>query len=538
MGSLCVDSDKSECNAHNAINGLAVFTYSIFYPERLNLTRSSNLLFLIFIGTFVSLIGPIVNGGVFFYFDTSSYIEQMTKIMNFLVSKFAETTPPDPANGAVAAVDAAFGAPEDDRSASGGRSVYFSIFAYLGWVTDLWIVAIIHGALLSWLVILPFEKIAMHRWRIKALATIGVISIFSSASLFAGLIMPDIWAGFMVLSFATLYAFRGQLSVLERWSLFGILCASALFHTSHVLLIAALVALVCAAQLFRFGRSRLPVKTLALPMIALVLGLFGNFAYQQAVKIGYGAEIVSFPFLTAHLVDMGPGTRQAQKLCPDAGYAVCNYVDSLPVSWIDFLFSKDTRTGVFSIASEEEKRRLSSEQLAFAFETLKAEPVATVSGFLTDGISQLWTLSVRDVAIGHENFGFIESNFPLDLTLDVQQTRLFAAQERLDSLLMVMQLSSVVSVLLLVWWAGWRDTGAAAGSVEDRLLVFVILVLAGLVLNALICGVFASPYGRFQARIVWLLPVVACLTILRAFNDSFDSFVKRAARHDEQLSQR
>jgi len=38
-----------------------------------------------------------------------------------------------------------------------------------------------------------------------------------------------------------------------------------------------------------------------------------------------------------------------------------------------------------------------------------------------------------------------------------------------------------------------------------------VILLLGLFLNALICGVLASPYGRFQARIIWLLPVLAAL---------------------------
>ena len=412
----------------------------------------------------------------------------------------------------------AFGAPEDDRSASGGRSVYFSIFAYLGWITNLWIVVIIQGALLSWLVILTFRKLAVQHWRAKSLITIAVISLSSSASLFAGLIMPDIWSGFLVLSFASLYAFRGDLTIFETGLLFLVLCSAVLFHTSHILLIAAMIALVVCVQVFRFGRARFPLRVLVLPVIALGLGLFGNLAYKQAVKIGYGAEIVSFPFVTAHLVDMGPGTRVAQQICPQADYVLCSYVDNLPVSWIDFLFSKDEQTGVFSVATPQEQKQLSSEQLRFAFETFKSEPVATVLGFAIDGVAQLWTLSVRDVAIGQENFGFIETNFPLDLTLDVQQTRIFRNQERLDQVLTVMQLSAVTSVILLAGWAAFRKAERETGAMEEQLTNFVLLVLAGLVLNAFVCGVFASPYGRFQARIVWLLPLLSSLTILRTFS--------------------
>ena len=35
---------------------------------------------------------------------------------------------------------------------------------------------------------------------------------------------------------------------------------------------------------------------------------------------------------------------------------------------------------------------------------------------------------------------------------------------------------------------------------------FALLVGAGVVVNGLVCGVLASPYDRFQARVVWLVP--------------------------------
>jgi hypothetical protein len=44
-----------------------------------------------------------------------------------------------------------------------------------------------------------------------------------------------------------------------------------------------------------------------------------------------------------------------------------------------------------------------------------------------------------------------------------------------------------------------------------RLRVFVWLVLAGIVVNALVCGAISQPATRYGARVIWLLPAVAMI---------------------------
>jgi hypothetical protein len=45
--------------------------------------------------------------------------------------------------------------------------------------------------------------------------------------------------------------------------------------------------------------------------------------------------------------------------------------------------------------------------------------------------------------------------------------------------------------------------------VASRFWDFAGLVLAGVVLNAAVCGVLNGIYDRFQARVVWLVPLLA-----------------------------
>ena len=47
-------------------------------------------------------------------------------------------------------------------------------------------------------------------------------------------------------------------------------------------------------------------------------------------------------------------------------------------------------------------------------------------------------------------------------------------------------------------------------------LEHLLLVLAALLLNAAICGVLSGPNDRYQARVAWLLPLMAAGLMARS----------------------
>ena len=40
------------------------------------------------------------------------------------------------------------------------------------------------------------------------------------------------------------------------------------------------------------------------------------------------------------------------------------------------------------------------------------------------------------------------------------------------------------------------------------------LVLYGIVLNAAVCGILSGPFPRYQARVIWLVPMIAVLSLM------------------------
>ncbi len=62
--------------------------------------------------------------------------------------------------------------------------------------------------------------------------------------------------------------------------------------------------------------------------------------------------------------------------------------------------------------------------------------------------------------------------------------------------------SSVLIVILLI---------GSRRFVAHHILRLGGFVLTGILTNALVCGVFSAPLDRFQARTVWLIPLMAAL---------------------------
>ncbi len=459
----------------------------------------------------IVLVVPILNGGPVIFYDTPSYLEHATKFAGILF-------PVDSSVGAAALLpesQKAFGSPEADNIVTAGRSLYYGLLIFIGWVTSLWTPAIFQALVLSWLVLLLFKFASPQAWAAKAIVTLAVISIFGSASFFAGLLMPDVWVGMMVLALALLWAYEDRMSIWTKLAMLAIMIYSVVVHASHFAILGAVTVFFAVLWMLKLHRAESPVRKLAMPTIALVCGMIGMVAWTLAVTVGHGAKVMHRPFIAAHLTELGPGTNYLKESCPESSFALCDFKDNLPVYWIDFLFDESPETGVFGAASPEQRLAISEEEVSFALQTLLAEPVATISGLLTHGLMQLWTIEIYDVPVSYTQEKFLVDHAPADVVEFVKSTRLYNSPELAVTIERNTEILAGLSVVMLAALLFLRiRRGTPADSQTVAMDYVIIVLIAGVVLNALICGILASPYGRFQARIIWVLPLVASLILV------------------------
>ncbi len=67
----------------------------------------------------------------------------------------------------------------------------------------------------------------------------------------------------------------------------------------------------------------------------------------------------------------------------------------------------------------------------------------------------------------------------------------------------------------VVRWTRSRGAGKEMAN-NRRLAAFALVIVGGVTLNAIVCGAFSGPWGRYQARVVWLIPMAAVLLLEHA----------------------
>ncbi len=414
-----------------------------------------------------------------------------------------------------------------DQIVLAGRSVYYgALLEAAHRAGSLWWAAAVQALCVAWLLYL----LLVDAWRLPVRSylpiTVG-LAWLTPLGLYTGLLMPDVFAGLAVLAVAALVAHGGQLRTGQRAGLVLLLLFALAAHVSHVAVVAALLFLALAGW-WRARRRAVPapgpwVPGLAMVAACLVMAGGAELAFARAVERAVGAPPLRLPHLTARLVDRGPGTDYLREACPrlapESRWAACAFVDRYPVAWTDFLFATEPARGVFALADAPTKRRLSSEQVALAWQVLRREPVRVGAGIATDMLAQLVTFRLDIWGLGPRELAMYQGRVPPALFEDLRQSRgaTWPQAQQLGS--MVTMASVAASVGVLAWLAIRRRSAQPQGPQAVRARRAAGLVLAGLVANAFVCAALAAPLDRFQARLVWLLPLVAAARVVTALHD-------------------
>lgn len=470
---------------HLAFGFALALTAALFPPSLLRLSL---------LGGGILMLPTVLNGAPFLYFDSAAYIWYPHQIAH-------------------AALRLVTGGSGDVMEISAGRSLYYGLPTYLATKLSLgWALVWAQATTLGWLIALSCRSFLPAGWPRAAILSSIVLAALTPAGFFVGLLMPDIWAAALIIALALLFAARPGLSRAERRGLWAIIAFAALAHSSHLALLLSLTALLAVVRLLPRLRPHLPGTSLAALAGAILLAIAGQIVATGLTTRATGTAPQPLPHFTAHLVDLGPGSRLIAETCPASGYALCAYADRLPLDWISFMFRDDLATGVFRPAPPEVKRALVAEQGRFLGDVVAAYPLATLGGLALDGLAQLVTLSIEDVPKRPERAVFLADNFPPDLVALTQSSLLYTHPGLRHLVTALTYAGSTVALLALLAFLPQSPLPAALRpALPPALLTFAALLLLGIVLNALICGILASPYGRFQARVVWLLPFAALL---------------------------
>lgn len=399
-----------------------------------------------------------------------------------------------------------------------GRSVYYGVLAaFPGPFAAPWN-GIILQAYCSALAAALAWRLALGSVGMGYLAAMAGLGVASTFGIFASTAMPDVWAAIGILSIAILVAAQGRMGRIDSAVLWGLVLYAALTHSSHLLVFVAFVGLFAVMRLTAImAISWKMIGTLA---AVLVLSVGLDAGQRMVMERAAGNPPLGMPFLTAHLVDGGPGMTFIRDACPDAGFAVCEGADELPAEWRDFIFK-------FS-SPQSYKRRLVDEDASFALATLRHDPLAVIGLVLRDGARQVMMIGLETTpiraAIG-ESAAVATS--PGALAQRVREGRLYEAEWLYHSV-SIINTALVLAGLVALTFVATQRHFMTGNSELQRLMVVVMM---GIILNAAICGMLVSPYDRFQARVAWLIPVLSIIVLAAFLKERHPHFSEIKVKH-------
>ncbi len=382
-----------------------------------------------------------------------------------------------------------------------GRSLYYGLFLRaLSWpVLGFWPVIMVQSALVTQLLLITLR---VHRIGFgPSLGLIAVLGLLTGLPFFAAQLMPDCFLAILVLA-VYLKAFHSPyLAPWERVALTGLISMACLVHMAHLAMALGLI-LVLSACRFLLHLKRIHVPWLGV-ILAIVILPIGNGLIGGSFGPTPGGSV----FLLGRFVQDGLAQQVLSDLCPDPRLKLCAFKDDLPRNANDFLWGGDEaalrQSGGFA-ALEPEARIIIWESLTrYPLENIRTAAQAAADQFI-------WfsTGEGLDGALWHARWRLAAYRPDLLASFD-------AALQQQKPMIDLSPLNQIHAAAAWIGMALLCVMTMQAGIQHAQFLSYALVVLLG---NAVICGVFSNPQGRYQDKVIWIVMVGVFLLPGSVFN--------------------
>lgn len=480
-------------------------------------------LLLVSLGAAMLLWTAAANGRPAVFTDTALYYTEAEYLFEAL-GWVAPAQVVEP-SGDPTALPATPGAPSVSASIDGARSAAYGAPLYLlQRLGSLWLVAAAQAFAATGAVCLLHRVAAPGRRGWAYLVLMGAVAAFTPLPFFVSWAMPDVFAGIAGCGLLLTLVYPDRLRP-AVWV--GVLLLTAAAMATHrSILVTGLAATGPALLILRLsGVGWRPLGRRALGVLAAgAVALALPALLRAPLEARVGEPIGSPPFLSARVLADGPGLAYLRQVCShDAdAYELCRFA-SRPMRTSDqVLWSIRRRTAVFLADTPAGRRRMEREDTRFAVGAFLSAPVAETEAALANALRQLAEIAVVE-PLRPQSF-YVRDGYwrrtALPRILPDAKGCAYACPPRVGegAAAWLEGLGLGFSTLLFAWRLSRPDVRrllAGRGGSEDlaRLLAALAIAATLILLNAGVCGALSGPFPRYQARLVWLAPLMAGLLV-------------------------
>lgn len=419
----------------------------------------------------------LVNRAPMVFPDTRAYFLGGHAAVEKVLALFARHT----GNGGDAALQSTI------QNARGVRSAFYSLFTYIPTIlASTWLVILLQAVIVALLLRLTFALARPGEDGWRTTGRIILLALATTVSWATSYIMPDIFTGVMALAIILTFVYWQQLSRVTAWLLFAAIAGGVVMHMINLPVALGLLLAGCFLRRRELWRYRYAATSVAGAVVVgvaamLVVGVVGFKQWTLAPQAP--------PFLTARSIVDGPGKLYLREHCPAVGLAMCRHLDTLDESNTDFLWGPD---GAYSRMSPEERAQVRAEDKRLFIAAAREHLPMQLSAMLRHAATQLVLFGVNEYLIP----SWAEHTAD-DMTIHEQSETTWHT------------VASVVVYLVVAAALGWMILNWRRLTPSQR--QFCILAGAAVLLEAAAGGI-SEPTPRYEARVIWLLPLAALVS--------------------------
>lgn len=385
-------------------------------------------------------------------------------------------------------------------------ATYGLLLRHLSMRESLWPVVIAQAVMVSWCVHTLVRTVLPACHSLLPAGMLLMLALLTRTGTVVGMLMPDVFTPVMLVCTSLLLT-TDRLRSCARWAglfLIGLSCA---MHHSHTPILVLL--LIAAALVRRFRPQLLPhMRRWRAVLFAIAVGHLSIPTIHALMDGGFRWSSATAIFLTNRLNQHGLLAPYLRRTCGEHAHVLCDLKDDLPG---DLLWDpRSPIKGDGTWAHHEPafralvKDALMDPSMIIQLVARTAEG-AVVQFFTFEGhfvtSVQGWTWS----------FEALRKHLPKCVT-GCALSRQYRGEWN-SGAEDVTQRYSVLLALSVVVFQLWKSKSSGG----DPWAGIALLILLGLIANAFVCSGLSTVDARFQNRVVWLIPLLAFVPLLRQY---------------------
>jgi len=401
----------------------------------------------------------------------------------------------------------------------GFRSLIYSLgILPMHWHVTPWPIVAVNALLTSYVLWLLVRSLFSERVLLNFLSIVLALSLFTGLGWLVGWVMPDILGPLAYLSVFVL-VFAGEIfGVGERLAIAAIAWWGIVSHASHLLLVLGLFPLLVIVLILQ-KRTLRQILRAAMPVVAVLL-----VAVLAQVALNVYLDNKPYlsgnhpPYLLARVIADGPGRWYLQKYCSTSQLTSCDQLKNTSDDAEEFLWGEHGWVN----APDEEQQQLRHEEIRVVLGSLREYPREE----LRLCANHFWEQLLNYGVYSYDANAWMLESFNASLpgkAGDYLRSRQAQGKLGEEFFSTVQDWAVIVSLLLIGLWALLgRQLWSRRLAGLTVVLIYVVLV------NAAVTGNVSNVEDRYQARVIWLVPLLALVCFLTWLEHRFSKAVKPA----------